>query len=226
MKHLQNERGNAIVLTLWIMLVMMAMLVIIVNIGKAFAIKEQASIGAEQAAFAATAEIIKSVKVAVEDFDDDPLVEIEIGEDGVSIEVPTDTGKQRIDDHGRSINQLIEEKKNHYKSQGKYENEAYIMAVNEILAPRIDRYDSLKEKVKNAYNHAYINSAARQIVLANFGKGDETEVVKPASSNNWRVKVEVKVTFESISDGKYVSSFKQDVLQVGYGPKLTFIEKL
>jgi len=44
------------------------------------------------------------------------------------------------------------------------------------------------------------------------------------SDTEWRVEVKADATFEAITDGSYIKSFKSEILQKGYGPPMEYLE--
>ena len=58
MKHIENEKGSAAIFLLWIMTVIIVLSLLIVNIAKVYAVKQQASTAAQLGAFAATSDIL------------------------------------------------------------------------------------------------------------------------------------------------------------------------
>jgi len=212
MKYLKNERGNSFFYILWLMAIVIIMLVIVLNIAKAFVVKQQADTAVEQAAIAGTREIINKTNEAIEDFDDN-----------IASLVPHFT-------EGKTIEEQVNEKKNYFMDHNYPKAEAYIKALNEVLPSKIDTYAPLRQKFidklgdKTAMtNQAW--SAVETIIEENQGNK-----IDPAPeldfTNDWRLEVKATVTFESISDHKIIAKFLDKIPQKGYGPKLEYLENV
>ena len=72
MNVLKNERGHGMVYLLWIMVMSIAIFVIIVNISKVYAVKQQAATATQQAALAGTSVLLEATIQGIENFDDYP----------------------------------------------------------------------------------------------------------------------------------------------------------
>jgi hypothetical protein len=219
MSYLRNEKGNAAIFLLWLLGIFTIVFLISINIVKVYIVKEHASLSVDQAALAGTAAIIERTKKAVEDFDEketlDPLY-------------IADRASQRAASLGKSVGQLIEEKKNEYLNSGMDEADAYIKAVNKILPNHIHAHPFLKKEMRSnlglsSSDAKYIYSPAVLDVIANNqGRTEDTEPV--LSTSEWRIEVKSTVRFESITDNKFISKFISDIPQKGYGPKLSYLE--
>ncbi|HEX5564724.1 MAG TPA: hypothetical protein VFX34_07165 [Sporosarcina sp.] len=210
MKHLRNERGNGMVYMLWIMVMSIAICVIVLNFAKVYAVKQQAATATQQAALAGTSVLVNAAKEGFISFD--MLIDDE------------DVVKQLLDDGGKSIEDLVDEKAQEYRYQGLPKDIAYINAMNDILTPRMETHGSLKSLVNDQVILANgdFKQTVREVVKKNGGNEERIEVV---FTSDFRVEVKADVTYESITDSaeKYIEKITKEVPQKGYGPSLLFL---
>lgn len=214
MKHLKNERGSGLVYMLWIMVTSIAICVIVLNIVKVYAVKQQAANATQLAALAGTSVWVNAGKDAIEAFDD--LIDQD--------PVPEDVLDQLLADNGKSIEKLVDEKAAEYRYSGIAKDVAYINAMNDILTPRIAEYGKLKSLMNSHVGGVIGNfkGTIREVVKKNGGNAERIEV---AFTSDFRVEVKAEVTFESITDSaeEYIKSITEDVPQKGYGLSLKFL---
>lgn len=216
-KPLQNEKGNASIYLLWLMGIVALIFVVTINIVKVYVVKEQANLSVEQAALAGTAVLLDKTKEAVTAFDSNPLYTVE-------------SAAQRMADGGNGISMLIDEKKLEYMKNGADEADAYMKAANEILPPRLEQYLFLKKEFRDRLGNSpsdipyLISPAVQDVIDENKGNTGDTEVF--FSSSHPRVEVKSTVTFQSISDHKYITAFLKKIPQKGYGPELSYLAKV
>jgi hypothetical protein len=217
MRYINNERGNAAIFLLWLLGIVAIIFLLTVNLVKVFIVKEHANVAVEQAALAGTSVLLDKTKEAVSEFDSkftlDPLY-------------LADREAQRLADGGKSVSQLIEDKKTLLMSRGHGQGDAYIKAANDILPDRIKRHYFLRQELQHVLNYpgSEFTSAVVQVLDQNQARVEDTEIV--LSSDDWRVEVKSTVRFESISDHEYIGEFVKDIPQVGYGPTLKYLENI
>lgn len=219
MRHLQNEEGNAAFYLLWLLGIVALIFVLTINIVKVYIVKEHANLAVEQAALAGTAVILEKTKEAVKDFDTCPtknpwcLTEREL---------------HKVANGGKSVGFLIEKKKADYINGGMDEADAYIKASNEILPKKVNNHHYLKkilrDKLGDSRTDAYYiySSAIMNIIDQNKARTEDTEI--EISNDDWRIEVKSTVSFETVSDNKYISKFIDKIPQKGYGPTLSYLE--
>jgi len=204
MKYVKNEKGSAAIYLLWIMTVIVALTLIIVNIARVYIVKQQASTAAELGAFAATSEILDSTEDIIKDFDREVMVE----------------------DSNEPLWDEIDERIADYVRMGKSEQEAYIKALNEVLPGRLsDPILNGLFKAKFTGSTALstdIYNTVRTVIRENEGNEEHLEIV--ISKEKYRVEVKTDATYKTITDGKIIDSFTKDIPQIGYGPKLSYLQ--
>lgn len=208
MKHLKNEKGSAAIYLLWLMTVIIVLTLIIVNIAKVYAVKQQASTAAQLGAFAATSEILFATEEAIKEFDEAMLEALEEGEEYEPL-----WGE-------------IKERKNSLVAMGYDDEKAYIKTLNEMLPGRLGNpilkgYFNAKFLVNSALS-TRIYHTVQEVVRENEGNEEHLEIV--ISDEKYRVEVKTDATFEAIANGKYIDSFKKDIPQIGYGPELSYLQ--
>lgn len=210
MKYVNNERGNSIFYILWLFGIVAVLLLIIVNISKIFVVQAQANSAVEQAALAGSSVLIEETTKAIEEFDDDvALSAIQKGLDG-----------------GKSIQEQVEKRQQELENDGISSDIAYINALNDVLPEKFNKHPLFKKAFRDYFANNNINYLAKQSILTvlsdNKGSVENAEIV--FSTSKYRFEIKSTTPFESVSDNKLISSFKSDVPQKGYGPKLTFLK--
>ncbi|MCM3389757.1 pilus assembly protein TadG-related protein [Ureibacillus chungkukjangi] len=208
MKHLKNEKGSAAIFLLWIMTVIIVLSLLIVNIAKVYAVKQQASTAAQLGAFAATSEILFATEEAIKDFDKAMLETLGEGEEY------------------EALWDEVEKRKKSYLANGGGEQRAYIKALNEMLPGRLG--DQILKGFFNAKFRAdaalstKIYTTVQRVVRENEGNDEHLEII--ISKEKYRVEVKTDATYKTIASGEYINSFSKDIPQVGYGPELTYLQ--
>lgn len=215
MNVLKNERGHGMVYLLWIMVMSVAIFVIVVNIGKVYAVKQQAITAAQQAALAGTSVLLEATLRGVDKFDAYP--------DPLHLEPPA----QKLID-GKSVKALLDEKASQLEQSGQAKDIAYMNAMNEILPNRINTYGLLHQLIKQEINAAGTDftNAVQQVILANEGNLERSTVT--LTTPDYRVEVIADATYESITDAanSYMPDFVKDIPQKGYGPSLKYLQAM
>ncbi|WP_252502262.1 pilus assembly protein TadG-related protein [Sporosarcina sp. Marseille-Q4943] len=211
MKYVDNERGSGLVYMLWIMVSSIVICVIVLNIAKVYAVKQQAANATQLAALAGTSVLVNAGKDAIEAFDqlseaEDVILQLEV-------------------DDGKSVGELVDEKAQEYRNQGLARDIAYINSMNDILTPRMAAYGLLKSLVYDQIkvSNGKFNQTVRDVVKKNGGNEERIEV---SFTSDFRVEVEADVTYESITDTaeEYIKEMTKEVPQKGYGPSLLFLK--
>ncbi|MDE3840777.1 hypothetical protein C0966_15995 [Bacillus methanolicus] len=214
MKYVQNEKGNAAFYLLWLLGIVAIIFVLTINIVKVYVVKEHANLAVEQAALGGTAVLLEKTEEAVEEFD-------------TSIDLQS-IAQKGLD--GRSVGELIEEKKKEYMDNGADEADAYIKAANEILPDKLQKYPLLKYEFTKRFGSSAseipekVRSTVQDIIIENKANTEDTEI--EFSQEKWRLEIKSTTTFESISDHKFISKFFKDIPQEGYGPSLKYMESV
>lgn len=198
-KYIRNQRGNALIISLWYMIVSILIMALVLNIGKAFAIKQQANNAAELAAIAATSDAIEGVMEGVRAFDMSAASEDQKFAEGITVEELINLEEQKLTNYSEHLRRL--------------------KAIDRVVNPRMYTYPALGGFVKTSlavkWSQAY--STASSIAGQNHGKNTTISISKR------RIKVETSVDFESISDGKYIEKFYKKINQTGYGPEFEML---
>lgn len=196
------------ILIIWVMLLSGVLLVMGVNLIKAYAVKETASIGAEQASIAATDVVYDYVLMAVRDYDESL---IGIGEgllEGKSVEKKIKDEQSNLMLFNNTLN----------------ENQALHVAVNTVLKQELSGNEKLKSYIMDGLSDSTneISAVVSNVISQNGGKSTGFKVQLFDSQE--RIVVEGKATFKS--SGNLFDSLIKDLSQTGKGPSIPFIEKL
>ena len=215
MNVLKNERGHGMVYLLWIMVMSIAIFVIVVNIAKVYAVKQQAATATQQAALAGTSILLEATIRGVENFDDYPDT------------LHPDWVAQRGMD-SKSVTALLDEKVTQLKQSGQAEDIAYIQAMNELLPSRIQAYGLLKTLIKteiDASGTAFTDTV-KQVIEANDGNLERSTVT--LTTPEYRIEVIADVTYESVTDSatSYIKDIVKEIPQKGTGPSMTYLKGL
>jgi hypothetical protein len=62
------------------------------------------------------------------------------------------------------------------------------------------------------------------VIGENNGNAESTAAT--VSKEKWRVEVKSTVTFETVSDHKWIKSFTSELPQRGYGPQMEYLKKI
>lgn len=199
-KYIRNQRGNALIISLWYMIISILIMVLVLNIGKVFAIKQQANNAAEQAAIAATGDTIEGVMDGVRAFDMSPASKQQKLAEGITVEELINMEEHNLSNYSDNLRRM--------------------KAIERVVKPRMYIYPALGGSVKMGlaakWPQAY--GTATSIAGQNFGKNTTISISKK------RIKVETSVDFESISDGKYIERFYKKINQTGYGPEFEMLQ--
>ncbi|MFD1204964.1 MULTISPECIES: pilus assembly protein TadG-related protein [Sporosarcina] len=210
MNTVKNENGHGMVYILWIMVMSIVIFVIVVNIGKVYAVKQQAATATQQAALAGTSVLVEATVKGVEAFDRSEVEEVE---------------KQRKADDGKSVSELIDEEAEKNRQRGEAKDIAYIHALNDVLPSRITDYESLKMSISRHINGAidHFKQVVREVIEDNGGNIERSTVT---FSLDYRVEVQADATYEAITDHaeNYMPKMSKEIPQKGSGPSLRYLQ--
>src|SRR5690554_4679298 len=132
MKLLKEERGSVIIYFLGLLGLVAVLFLFLTNIGRAFVVNNHVANAAEQAAFAATAVYIERTNDVIEQYDEwltsHPFFEL--------------WGLE-------PVGELVEERHNYYRGSNYGENQAYIMALNDVLPDEINSRYRFRNMMRN-----------------------------------------------------------------------------
>lgn len=178
-----------------------------------FITKEQANSAVEQAAIAGTSILIEKTTEAIEAFDSN---------------IDESKGQKLVD--LKTIGQQVAERKQQYIHRNYSNSEAYIKALNDILPNKIRTYPSLRQEFTDRFASTPISDMVygnvQEVLKANKGNVDNPSPEIVLSPENWRLEVKATVTFESISDHKFIGRFIGKIPQKGYGPSLVYLKEV
>lgn len=210
-KKFRNERGNAAFYMIWLLGIVAILFLIVLNISNVFVTGAHSSNAAEQGAIAGTSVYIEETKKAIEKFDDNPLSEA-----------------TQLHHGGKTMEEVIDDRKNMYQFTGISADQAYIKALNDVLPNEIDAHALLKDTIRDHYNSVGINNkihaAVTSVIQENEGNALDTHII--LSHEDWRLEVKTTVDYSSISDGEYVSEITDKLKGEGFGPTLDYLEKI
>lgn len=217
MKYVSNERGNGLVYILWIMVTSIVICVIVLNIAKVYAVKQQAATATQQAAIAGSFEYVNAAKQVIAAFDQ--LIAMEDEEEA--------EGEETEETVNMSLSDLIDEKASENKGKGQLEEIAYINALNEILPTMEIRFPDEYQLIMSLYlipAKKDVEEMAQKVITENDGNLEHFKVnlVLP----DYRIEVKASVTYESITDEseEFMKNLEEEVLQKGTGPSLSFLK--
>lgn len=208
MNTVKNENGHGMVYILWIMVMSIVIFVIVVNIGKVYAVKQQAATATQQAALAGTSVLVEATVKGVEAFDaSEAAVE------------------QREAADGKSVSELIDEEAEKNRQRGEAKDIAYIHALNDVLPSRIERHEFLEETITNHIEGAIdrFKQVVREVIEDNGGNIERSTVI---FSLDYRVEVQADATYEAITDHaeNYMPKMSKEIPQKGSGPSLRYLQ--
>ncbi len=69
-----------------------------------------------------------------------------------------------------------------------------------------------------------LDQAIQNVIVENNGNTGSTEAT--ISKQKWRVEVKSTVTFETVSDHKWMKPFTTELPQKGYGPQMEYLKAI
>src|SRR5690625_621946 len=173
MNLLKEERGSVIFYFLGLLGLVAVLFLILTNIGRAFVMNNHVANAAEQAALAATAVYIERTNEVVEDCDEwltsRPFFVV------LGLE---------------PVGELVDERHEHYKGLNYGENQAYIMALNDVLPDEINsryRFRSMMRNRVGGIGDYLLNSEIVRILASNEGNFDYSNTYFVLSNTDWRI---------------------------------------
>lgn len=202
-----NERGATSFYAIWLLLVTAVLLVLIVNIVKVYAAKEQASVSAEQAALAATDVVYESVRDAIDQYDSDAVEGI------ISRKKLKDKIKEKKKDVLRRL-------------PGFTESEAEREAIDQVLSAELRKpsHGRLRHDIFAALQHAItdVKRTAKEMIEENGGKvTNKTTILY--FNDDARIEITSEVHYEESTFGSYITGSGGDLPQKAVGPKIDFV---
>lgn len=212
MKLLKEERGSVIIYFLGLLGLVAVLFLFLTNIGRAFVVNNHVANAAEQAAFAATAVYIERTNDVIEQYDEwltsHPFFEL--------------WGLE-------PVGELVEERHNYYRGSNYGENQAYIMALNDVLPDEINSRYRFRNMMRNQVGGIGDYSLYSEIIrILNSNEGDfimdSSNTYFVLSDTDWRIEVTTTIEFERVADGNIINARSHKYERTGYGPKLTYLE--
>lgn len=199
MKLLKNERGNVLIFILGLFSVMILMFLLLGSIANVYVTKEKASSNADQASLVAASIVLDNLKIAIENYDNDPrIIELE----------PVETLAEKV---AKRIMQL----------QG--ENLAELKAVNAVLK------EELGNSILRGYVGSALSNAKSEIAAAvptnisnNNGILAGTEVI--LFNNRNRIEVKTSAKFKALKFDEYFDESKRILNQKSESPSFDFVD--
>lgn len=214
---IKNERGSATLFAIWMLGLTAIFLILIVNIIKVYAAKEQASMNAEQAALSATDVVYDAVSEVIDDYEGPELENVDD-----LIDLP-DLGSEN------KLQKEIDNKKEQLEnSEGLYENQAEMEAIDMILTKKLSKakYENLKENLEEALTNITddMENVADQVIVDNNGETSET--ILYYFNNENRIEVKTESSFDGVQYQEFFAGVSDNVPQAAVGPKIEFIDKI
>lgn len=212
-KYVDNERGSGVILTIFSFAIVGIMLILVLNIAMVFTKKEQTSLAAEQASFAATSVVYEQI---------DPVVqthykEVVVGkdEDGNDI-IEKEYLRHKVEDRKKSLLMTKPSLSN---------SEAYIEAVNSVLLSEIPTDSELLTKISSSINTAklLINSVIQNFIDQNVGEETYFEY-EWELDDEYRIEVIARTKFNAVDYNGIDFGGESEIPQRGKGPVISFIE--
>ncbi len=212
MKLLKEERGSVIIYFLGLLGLVAVLFLFLTNIGRAFVVNNHVANVAEQAAFAATAVYIERTNDVIEQYDEwltsHPFFEL--------------WGLE-------PVGELVEERHNYYRGSNYGENQAYIMALNDVLPDEINSRYRFRNMMRNQVGGIGDYSLYSEIIrILNSNEGDfimdSSNTYFVLSDTDWRIEVTTTIEFERVAGGDIINAKSHQYERTGYGPKLTYLE--
>jgi hypothetical protein len=208
----REERGNAALLMIGLLSIMMVLFIFVFNLTKIFAVKEEASTTAQQASLAATSVLYSQVDEVINDYEK--------------------TLEGTVDKVPESIAMKIQKKEIELRSSSSYDdysdNEIKLEAMDIVLTEELQRgigKDKLHKMLnKELYQSTLkdMQSQAQTTIIQNNGNlTDATLVI-----DDGQVFIRASNTVEGTSFKGFFTDLKEDLFQTAGGPKIDFLTEL
>jgi hypothetical protein len=208
----RQERGNAALLMIGLLSIMMVLFIFVFNLTKIFAVKEEASTTAQQASLAATSVLYSQVDEAVKKYEK--------------------TIEGTIDKVPESIEKKIQKKEIELQSSSSYDdysdNEIKLEAMDIVLSEELQRgvwKDKLHDILDDELYHTTLpdmEAQAQTTIVQNNGNLTGAELV----IDDGQVFVRASNTVKGTSYKGFFTDLKEDLFQTAGGPKVDFLTEL
>jgi hypothetical protein len=207
----RQERGNAAILMIGLLSIMMVLFIFVINLSKIFAVKEEANTTAQQASLAATSVLYSQVDNVINDYEK--------------------TLEGKVDKIPESIGKKIQKKEIELQLDSSYDdysdNEIELEAMDIVLTEELQRGVG-KDQLHNMLNSELyetikdMEAQAQTTIIQNNGNiSDATLVV-----DDGQVFVRASNTVEGTSFKGFFTDLKEDLFQTAGGPKIDFLTEL
>lgn len=208
----RQERGNAALLMIGLLSIMMVLFIFVFNLTKIFAVKEEASTTAQQASLAATSVLYSQIDEAVKKYEK--------------------TIEGTIDKVPESIEKKIQKKEIELQSSASYgdysDNEIKLEAMDIVLTEELKRgvgKDKLQKILDDELYHKTLpamEAQAQTTIVQNNGNLTGAELV----IDDGQVFVRASNTVKGTSYKGFFTDLKEDLFQTAGGPKVDFLTEL
>lgn len=208
----RQERGNAALLMIGLLSIMMVLFIFVFNLTKIFAVKEEASTTAQQASLAATSVLYSQVDEVINEYEK--------------------TLEGTIDKIPESIEMKIQKKEIELRSSSSYDdysdNEIKLEAMDIVLTEELQRGVG-KDKL-----HDMLNEELYQSTLKDMQAQAQTTIVQNNGNltgaklviDDGQVFVRASNTVKGTSYKGFFTDLKEDLFQTAGGPKIDFLTEL
>jgi hypothetical protein len=208
----RQERGNAAILMIGLLSIMMVLFIFVFNLSKIFAVKEEANTTAQQASLAATSVLYSQVDEVINDY--------EAGLVGTVDKLPESIGKK------------IQKKEFELQSDSSYDeysdNEIELEALDIVLT------EELHSGVGKDQLHDMLNNELYQITLKDMKSQAQSTIIQNNGNlsgatlvvDDGQVFVRASNTVEGTSFKGFFTDLKEDLFQTAGGPKIDFLTEL
>jgi hypothetical protein len=208
----RQERGNAAILMIGLLSIMMVLFIFVFNLSKIFAVKEEANTTAQQASLAATSVLYSQVDEVINDYEK--------------------TLEGTVDKVPESIGMKIQKKEIELKSSSSYDdysdNEIELEAMDIVLT------EELHSGVGKDKLHDMLNEELYQITLEDMQSQAQTTIIQNNGNlsgatlvvDDGQVFVRASNTVEGTSFKGFFTDLKENLFQTAGGPKVDFLTEL
>ncbi|QKS72476.1 flp pilus-assembly TadE/G-like family protein [Paenalkalicoccus suaedae] len=214
---IRNERGNMTLLTVAATGAMITLFLIVFSFANALLVKGNASSSAEQAGIAATAVIYEAVNDAIDEYDEQALMELELEID-VDPTLTIDLGETK------SLRERITDRAEE-DSRDRSPAEKSRAALNEVISNELRGGNDELEEIISEYVLAAIPEsvqAARALIEANNGSTRDGSIT--FFRERQQIEVVASSRMESLIFDELIGEEERFVTDEGYGPVVPFID--
>jgi Putative Flp pilus-assembly TadE/G-like len=207
----RQDRGNAAILMIGLLSIMMVLFIFVFNLSKIFAVKEEANTTAQQASLAATSVLYSQVDEVINDYEAALI--------GTVDKIPESIGKK------------IQKKEFELQSDSSYDdysdNEIELEALDIVLTEELQRgvgkdqlHDMLNIELYETIKE--MEAQAQTTIIQNNGNLSGATLVV----DDGQVFVRASNTVEGTSFKGFFTDLKEDLFQTAGGPKVDFLTEL